>query len=531
VSKHAARRLIPRRRIWKWAAPVVAAGVVVGSLVALTSDNSVSASERRVVTIYPRGTYPVTPAEDDWQSVEVGIRFAVAVPGSVLGIRYYKSERNTGVHTGTLWSDSGARLATATFTKEGRSGWQTVSFRQPVTLTPGRTYTASYHTSSGYYAQQQWTFSKDKTIGNKTIVGTSGVYAYGSGSYPEDTWHNSAYYVDVLFQPSGVASAYQRPVTITPPSPHPSWTWHRPTPTPTKSSTPPKSTSAPAPPSKPSTSAPASPTKTAAPPPPVPASSSGFPSASNTGVPAGTSLGRTGSVTLTQPGQVLQNVEVDGCVTVARSASNAIIRNVRVKSGGCIWLIQNNDGASNVTVQDTELDGQGNTNSDAAFAGYNLTLTRVNIHGTVDGGKLGSNDVIQDSYIHDLAINSSTHNDGLQGLDAQNVVIRHNRIIAGVGSTSAIILSENSGGGWQMRNLQITNNLMAGGAYTVYGGYLKGKDNPSIASNISITNNQFSTVVYPKGGAFGPLTSIDPPVVSVSGNIWADGPNAGKPCY
>ena len=48
------------------------------------------------------------------------------------------------------------------------------------------------------------------------------------------------------------------------------------------------------------------------------------------------------------------------------------------------------------------MDGQGNTSNDAAVAGHDYSLTRVNIHGTVDGLKLGDNVTVQDSYIHDL---------------------------------------------------------------------------------------------------------------------------------
>ncbi len=56
---------------------------------------------------------------------------------------------------------------------------------------------------------------------------------------------------------------------------------------------------------------------------------------------------------------------------------------------------------------------------------------------------------------------------------------------------------------------------------------IKGTDSLSKVSNISITENRFSTVVYPRSGAYGPLTSVDSPVVH-SSNIWADGSNAGK---
>ncbi|WP_460779051.1 hypothetical protein, partial [Microlunatus antarcticus] len=75
---------------------------------------------------------------------------------------------------------------------------------------------------------------------------------------------------------------------------------------------------------------------------------------------------------------------------------------------------------------------------------------------------------------------------------------------------------------------QIDGNLLGGGAYTVYGGYDTSTDDPSKISDIAITNNEFTTAVFPKSGAYGPLTSTAPPV-RVSGNTWYDGPDAGKP--
>ena len=69
---------------------------------------------------------------------------------------------------------------------------------------------------------------------------------------------------------------------------------------------------------------------------------------------------------------------------------------------------------------------------------------------------------------------------------------------------------------------------MGGGGWTVYGGYEAGKDDPSVVGNIKITNNHITTVIHPKGGWYGPFTSTDGPAVTMSGNVWHDGPNAGQ---
>ena len=52
--------------------------------------------------------------------------------GSSPGVRFYKGSGNTGTHVGSLWSSTGARLATATFQNESAAGWQTATLSPAV---------------------------------------------------------------------------------------------------------------------------------------------------------------------------------------------------------------------------------------------------------------------------------------------------------------------------------------------------------------------------------------------------------------
>jgi hypothetical protein len=79
------------------------------------------------------------------------MQFVTSQSGAITGIRYCKGAGDTGEHTGSLWTSNGTLPATATFTNETSSGWQTVTFGSPVTVTAGTTYLASYH-SNGRYA-------------------------------------------------------------------------------------------------------------------------------------------------------------------------------------------------------------------------------------------------------------------------------------------------------------------------------------------------------------------------------------------
>ena len=87
---------------------------------------------------------PATPDAGDGSGVELGVKFTSTSSGTITGLRFYKSAANTGTHVGTLWSSTGTVLATGTFSNETASGWQTLLFTTPVTVTAGTTYVAGY---------------------------------------------------------------------------------------------------------------------------------------------------------------------------------------------------------------------------------------------------------------------------------------------------------------------------------------------------------------------------------------------------
>ncbi len=249
-----------------------------------------------------------------------------------------------------------------------------------------------------------------------------------------------------------------------------------------------------------------------------------FPSAATTGVPAGTTLTPyTGPSTITATGTVIDAKRITTCLVV--KANNVTITNSSFASV-CSFNILSDSGATDLRIADVEIDGLADPASDSAVAGSNYACLRCNIHGTTDGFKAGTNVVIDSSYIHDLTLTSDSHNDGVQSLGTTNLYVAHNTIVLADGATAAVILS--TGSAPVMTNVTITGNLLGGGAFTVYGGYSADEDSLEKVGNISITDNHFSTKTFPRGGAYGPLTSTDPPV-RVSGNTWYDGPQAGDP--
>jgi len=183
-----------------------------------SANIEVSSTENSVVTVNPPDcpcndwNSSVTPSQvdsGDGNGGEYGARFRADYDGYVTGIRFYKAPQNTGTHTGHLWSNTGTLLATATFTNESGSGWQQVSFSNPVTITANTTYVASYFTPSGHYSDTPGYFA---TSGSDApplhflangVDGPNGIYSYSPVStFPSSSFGATNYWVDVTYLPA-----------------------------------------------------------------------------------------------------------------------------------------------------------------------------------------------------------------------------------------------------------------------------------------------------------------------------------------
>ncbi len=147
---------------------------------------------------------PKLLSDPDTSAVELGVKFRSDVDGLVTGVRFYKSTGNSGTHVGSLWSSTGQLLAQATFTSESASGWQQVDFATPVAIRAGTVYVASYHTEVGRYSVDEGYFASAYDNGPLHLLadgesGGNGLYRYGAGGFPTETYRSSNYWIDVVF--------------------------------------------------------------------------------------------------------------------------------------------------------------------------------------------------------------------------------------------------------------------------------------------------------------------------------------------
>jgi hypothetical protein len=257
-----------------------------------------------------------------------------------------------------------------------------------------------------------------------------------------------------------------------------------------------------------------------------------------------------GSITVTTANAVIDGLDVSGTIRV--KANNVTIKNTRVTGVGagcgptttCGNFLIINDCACNLTISRVEITANSPTTVEHGIrnpSGGTINVDHVYQHGNVDALCWCANATVTDTYssIH-LAI-SSDHLENLYTDDA-TVTVRHSTLLNTAPQTANIFANTGNGGGGACRNrLTITDNLLAGGGFSIYP---CGNATSQGTSTANITGNRFarcgggqavqggggtwfcpggadSAGYYPGAGSFGRLAASYPNTVW-SNNIWDD---------
>jgi hypothetical protein len=220
-------------------------------------------------------------------------------------------------------------------------------------------------------------------------------------------------------------------------------------------------------------------------------------------------------------GTIIDGLEVRGAITV--EADNVTIRNTRVRGTSEWWGVLQRSGHSGLTVEDSEIFGNGKERTQFGILnqGNMLTVRRVEIH-TISNGICTDQGLIEDSYLHDPKYYAEDHTDMIMSTGTRSngtqLIIRGNTVINTLDQTGAIALFQDFG---VARDITVEGNLLAGGGWTLYAG----AGNKGTSSNIKVIDNVFSRMVWPKGGSAGPVSYWDTngPGNVWKGNVWEDG--------
>jgi hypothetical protein len=244
------------------------------------------------------------------------------------------------------------------------------------------------------------------------------------------------------------------------------------------------------------------------------------PTAANTGVPAGVTLTVVnGDVMLSQDGAAIDAQDIHGFLIIAAShvrVSRSIVRGRATTSNQGVIRI---DAGSDIVIEDVEVAVASPSATVDGVWGQNFIGRRLNIHGGVDGLKLGSGSTLECSYVHDLASfavdpnqnGGPTHNDAIQILDGTGIHVVGNQLVAAMDQNAAIQVTQDFGA---VGDLHMEQNWADGGGCTF---------------NISHKGAASLTDVHAIGNRFGRNSFFDCPILKStqttldsSGNVWDD---------
>jgi hypothetical protein len=131
---------------------------------------------------------------------ELGMKFVSTKVGQIDAIRYYKAARETGTHTGRIWSSNGTLLGSVDFINETASGWQQQALTTPINISANSAYTVSVNANSYFVVS-----GGDISITNGDLTaangGNNGTYNSTPGQLPTSS-NSSNYFRDVVFTPT-----------------------------------------------------------------------------------------------------------------------------------------------------------------------------------------------------------------------------------------------------------------------------------------------------------------------------------------
>jgi hypothetical protein len=243
------------------------------------------------------------------------------------------------------------------------------------------------------------------------------------------------------------------------------------------------------------------------------------PDATNTGVPSGVSLTVVnGDVTVSADDTIIDAQDIHGFLIIKASrvrVTHSMIRGRVATANGAGIRVQS---GTDILIEDTEVALANPSAYLDGISGANFTVRRANVHGGVDGMKVGSNSTVECSYIHDLASFDSdpnqgggpTHNDAIQILSGTGIHIVGNQLVAAKDQNAGIQVTQDFGA---VGDLHIESNWADGGGCTFNFAHKGGT-----SLSLSATGNRFG-----RNSSYGcPILKSTQTTLTSSGNVYDD---------
>jgi hypothetical protein len=268
--------------------------------------------------------------------------------------------------------------------------------------------------------------------------------------------------------------------------------------------------------------------------------SCGFPSRSTTGVPRATNLtAYGGDLVVRTPGDVVQGVAVRGTIEIV--ASHVTVKDSSVTTPGSlphdIWIAPS---AHDVLIERTSLTAA-NATAGVEYAVQNAGgATNRGVGLSMSGCTTcwAGAGTLSDSYaIADATVAGGHYEAVYYGGGDGPLTVEHDTLLNPHDQASVVMATTDFG---DLPRVEITDSLLAGGAFTLYGGATGGHGR--VRGPVTITGNRFAACrtaaepqaggghrcvggadshgYWPRGGLYGVATALSTSVTTWSGNVW-----------
>ncbi|MFD8388632.1 hypothetical protein ACFV2N_05325 [Streptomyces sp. NPDC059680] len=248
----------------------------------------------------------------------------------------------------------------------------------------------------------------------------------------------------------------------------------------------------------------------------------GFPDARTAGPRIPLTPHSTGNMSVRTDGTVIKGWDITGSLDIY--ANDVTVIDSRITSANW-WGVNLRPGYHGLRVLHstiTAVPGKGPDNGGVDYAVSNMGTSSVEV-GWCDVSVFGNalsmgQGYLHDNYVHDLVPFRNNggewqHTDAVisGGGTKGKLIIRHNTLLNPVsvdrGASAALGLFADTG---HVSDTVVDGNLLAGGAYALYGG-------GAGATGITVTNNVFSTRYHRNSGVYGAVTAWN---ARGPGNVW-----------
>ncbi len=282
-------------------------------------------------------------------------------------------------------------------------------------------------------------------------------------------------------------------------------------------------------------------------------SACGYPDATNTGVPAGTELqAQSGTITVTTPGTTIKDLALNGTIEVKANDTTIEDSNITVNGtqqgcsspcgGHAIRVYSEVTGTviRHVTCHGGEASGENVANFCLKNEG-GPTTTVSYVDGYNTAACFWGAGVYENDYcIVNGEIPEAHYEDIYDGGGDGELKMNHDTLFNPHDQTATVFASVDFG---NQETITLTNNLLAGGGYAIYGGG-SGQTEYKVLGPVTVTGNRFARCLtnsvpaegghhvceggpdahgyYPGGGSYGLDAYFNEAVTTWSGNYWDD---------